>query len=64
MGQSSDSLHFDSVSLVKSVVENTRGIDDLPTRVLVVCVTHKQVLRRESVGLHVHLCICYIVNKR
>mmetsp|Transcript_7346 Transcript_7346/g.8827 ORF Transcript_7346/g.8827 Transcript_7346/m.8827 type:complete len:333 (-) Transcript_7346:321-1319(-) len=63
MGQGSDGLHLNSVSLVERVVQNTWRVDDLPARVLVVGVTHEQVLRRESVRLHVHVGIRDIVDK-
>jgi hypothetical protein len=63
MGQSSDGLHFDGVTLIESVVEYTGGVDDLPTRVLVVSVSHEQVLGGEGVGLHINLGVRHIVNK-
>lgn len=63
MCKSCDGLHFDGIALVKRMVENTWRIDDLPAGVLVVGVTHEQVLSREGVWLHVHVRIRDIVNE-
>lgn len=63
MSQSSDSLHFDGVTLIEGVVQHSGGIDNLPTRVLVVGVTNEQVLSCEGVRLHVHVRVSHIVNK-
>ena len=64
MSESSDSLHFDGVSLVKRVVEDARSVDNLPLGILVLTMTNKKVLSRECIGLNIYVCICHIVNER
>ena len=51
MGESSNGLHFNGVHLLERVVENTRGIDDLVTEVLVVEMADEQALGGESIRL-------------
>mmetsp|Transcript_24732 Transcript_24732/g.17427 ORF Transcript_24732/g.17427 Transcript_24732/m.17427 type:complete len:200 (+) Transcript_24732:897-1496(+) len=63
MSKSGNSLHFNSVSLVQSVIEDTWGIEYLPSSILVVGVTHKEVLCCESVRLNINIGIGQIVNK-
>lgn len=47
--KSSDGLHFNGVHLLERVVKNTRGINDLPSEVLVVHMTDEQGFGGESV---------------
>jgi hypothetical protein len=42
MGQSSDGLHFNVVQLVQRLIQNTGGIDNLPSDVVVISVTNEQ----------------------
>ena len=55
MCQCCDGLHLDGVSLFQRMVQDTGGVDDLPTQVLVVRVAHEQRLGRESVGLDLNI---------
>lgn len=63
MCQSGNGLHLNSVSLIKRMVQDTRGINHLPSCVLVVSVPHKQRLGCESVRLDVNICISHIVDQ-
>ena len=63
MRQSRDSLHLDSVALIEWVVQNTWRVDYLPARVLVVAVTHEQVLGGEGIRLHINVGIGDIVDE-
>jgi len=58
-----NSLHFDGVALVQWVVKDTWGVDHLPPSVLVVSMTHKQVLGRECIRLHIYVRIGNIVDE-
>lgn len=42
MGESGDGLHLDGVHLLERVVKDTRGVDDLPSKVLVVHVSDEE----------------------
>lgn len=55
MGEGGDTLHLDGVHLLKRVVEDSRGVDDLPPEVLVVHVTDEETLGREGIGLDVDI---------
>lgn len=52
VSQCSDRLHFDSVSLLEAVVQDSGSVDDLPSHVLVIEVTNEQRFRRERVRLN------------
>lgn len=64
MGQGSDSLHFNSVSLIERVVKHSRSIKDLPTSIFVISVSHEQVLGGESVGLDINVGVTDVVDER
>lgn len=63
MSKGCDGLHFDGVSLVERVVEDTWSINDLPAGIFVVGVTNEEVLCRESIGLNINISIRDIVNE-
>ena len=63
MSQGSDRLHFNRVSLVERVVQDAWRVDHLPSCVLVVRMTHKQVLSCEGVRLHINIGVGNIVDK-
>jgi hypothetical protein len=63
MRQGSDSLHFDSVSLVELMVQNTGSINDLVASALMLGVTHEQTLRRESVRLNIDVSTSHVVDQ-
>ncbi len=42
MGQSSDGLHFNVVQLVQRLIQNTGGINNLPSNVVVISMTNEQ----------------------
>ncbi len=52
MSQGGNSLHFDYVPFFKLVVEDPRGVNDLPTEVLVIHVPYVKRLGRESPRLN------------
>jgi hypothetical protein len=64
MSQSSDSLHFNSVSLVERVIKHSRSIEDLPASVFIISVTYEQVLGSESIGLDINVSVRDVVNER
>jgi hypothetical protein len=64
MGQSSNSLHFNSVSLVERVVQDSGSINYLPASVFIVGVTNEKVLSGESVGLDINVSVRHIVDER
>ena len=58
-----DGLEFDIVHLVKGMVKNPRGIDDLESEIFVVKVTNKQALCREAIRLYVDIGSCDALQK-
>jgi len=62
MCKSCDSLHFNSVSLIKWMVKDTRSIDNLPFSIFVIGVTDEQTLGGESVWLNIDIGVRHIVN--
>ena len=52
MSQGSNGLHLDGVPLFQRMVKDTGRVNNLPTQVLVVGVTHVQGLGGEGVGLN------------
>jgi len=56
-------LHFDRVPLVKRAIQDTRGIDNLPSLVLVVCVPDKQTFGCKRKWLHFHVSPSDVVNE-
>lgn len=56
-------MHFDGVALVQRMVKDTWGVDHLPPSVLIVSMTHKQVLGRKCVRLDVNISIGNIVDE-
>ena len=64
MSQSSDSLHFNSVSLIERVVKYSGSIKDLPASIFIIGVTNEQVLGGESVGLDINVSVRNVVNER
>lgn len=63
MSQCSDTLHFNGVHLVERVVQDTGGIDDLPSEVLVVEMAHEEGFGGEGVRLNIHICSSDLVHK-
>ena len=63
MRQRRDGLHLDRVTLIKRMVKNTWRIYHLPARILIVSVTNKEILRRESIGLDIDIRICNIIDE-
>jgi len=61
--QGSDGLHLNGVSLIERVVKNTRRVNYLPSRVLIIGVSHKKTLCRECIWLHVDIRICHVVDQ-
>lgn len=63
MRKSSDTLHLDRVHFLERVIEDTRGIDDLPSQVLVVKVADEKRLGRKGVRLYVYICTRDLVDE-
>jgi len=63
MSQSCNGLHLNGVSLVKRVVQDSGCVDHLPASILVVRVTHKQILGCESIRLNIHIGVGNIVDE-
>ena len=63
MGECGDGLHFDRVSLIQRMIQNTGRINNLPTRIFIIRMTHEQALRRKSIGLHINIGISHIINQ-
>ena len=63
MSKGRDCLHFNRIALVKGMVQHTWGVNHLPTRVLVISVTHEQVLSCEGVGLNINISIRNVVDE-
>lgn len=61
--KSSDTLHLNGVHAVDIMIKDSGGVDDLPLHMVVLCVSHKQRLRGESVGLHFDVGMGDIVDK-
>mmetsp|Transcript_55580 Transcript_55580/g.159869 ORF Transcript_55580/g.159869 Transcript_55580/m.159869 type:complete len:352 (+) Transcript_55580:609-1664(+) len=61
--QGGDGRHLDRVPVLEGVVEDTRGVDDLPPDVVVIQMTHEERLRCECVRLHVHVGLCDDVHE-
>ena len=63
MSESSDRLHLNRVHLLQRVVQDTWGVDDLPSQVLVVHVTDKERFGGERVRLDVDIRSGDLVDK-
>lgn len=61
MCKSSDGLHFDSVSLIQWVIKDSRSVDDLPSRVLVVSMANEKALCRKRIRLHIHIGVGHVI---
>lgn len=61
MCQSCDGLHFDCVSRLQVMVQNSGRVDNLPLDVRVVCVTHVESLGRKRVRLDVDVSVGDVV---
>ena len=63
MSQRCDGLHFDRVSLLKGVVQDSRCVHHLPSEVAVVHVPHEQRLCGEGVRLYLDVCSRHLVHE-
>jgi len=63
VSESSDRLHLNRVHLLQRVVQDTWGVDDLPSQVLVVHVTDKERFGGERVRLDVDIRSGDLVDK-
>ena len=57
-----DGLHFDCVSFLERMIENTRRVHHLPSQVLVVGVAHVQRLGGERIRLHFHVRLSHLTE--
>ena len=63
VSQSRDCLHLNGVSLIEWVVQDSGRVDHLPASILVIGVTHKQILGCESIRLHIHIGVGDIIDE-
>ena len=63
MGEGGDALHLNGVHLLMRVVEDSRGINDLPPHVTVIKVTDEERLGGEGVRLDVDVRASNLVNE-
>jgi hypothetical protein len=56
-------LHFDGVSLFKSSVKNTRGIQNLDLNISVTGVTYEDILGTERHGGNLDVCLGNLVHE-
>lgn len=63
MGHGSDSLHFDGIPLVQSVVQDSWGIQHLPPNEVIICMADKDALGCERVRLHVQVGVGDLVDE-
>jgi hypothetical protein len=63
MGKSGNGLHLNRVALLERVVQNSWSINDLPPQIFVVCVTHEQRFRCESIWLDFNVCSSDFVHE-
>jgi hypothetical protein len=64
VGESGNRLHFNGIHLLERVIQDTWGVDDLPSEVFVVHVTDKEGFRGERVWLDIDICSRDLVDKR
>jgi hypothetical protein len=62
MSKGGNSLHFNSVSSIEGVVEDTWGIDNLPVGIVVLEMTEIKVLGGKSVWLDINVSVSHIVH--
>merc|ERR1719219_2112225 len=55
MGEGSDGLHLYSVPVLQRMVQDTGGVNNLPSQIFVVRVSDVQTLGGEGVGLHLNI---------
>jgi len=63
MRESGDTLHLNRVHFLERVIEDTGGIDDLPSQVLVVEVTNEKRLGGKGVRLYVYVRTSDLVDE-
>ena len=55
MSQGGDALHLNRVHVFERVIQDTRGINHLPSEVFIVKVANEKRLGRKSIRLHIHI---------
>jgi hypothetical protein len=63
VSEGGDSLHFDCVSLIERMVQNSGSVDNLPLRIFVVTVTNEQILGGKGIRLHINVGLRHIVDE-
>ena len=63
MSHRGDALHFHRVYLLERVVENTRGVNYLPSQVLVVEMADKEGFYCKGVWLNIDVCTSHLVDE-
>mmetsp|Transcript_1305 Transcript_1305/g.3751 ORF Transcript_1305/g.3751 Transcript_1305/m.3751 type:complete len:542 (-) Transcript_1305:698-2323(-) len=64
MSQGRDGLHFDGIALLEGMIEDAGSVNDLPTQVPVVTVTHEEGFGGECIGLHIDIGAGDLVHER
>ena len=63
MGQGSNGLHFNGVTIFERVIQNSWGVHHLPTQVAMISMPDKERLGRESVRLDFNICPSDLVDE-
>lgn len=63
MGQGSNSLHFNGVSLFQGVIKNTWRVDHLPSHVVIIGMSDEKTLGGKGIRLDVNISTGDIVHK-
>mmetsp|Transcript_45283 Transcript_45283/g.98246 ORF Transcript_45283/g.98246 Transcript_45283/m.98246 type:complete len:420 (-) Transcript_45283:60-1319(-) len=63
MSQRCDGCHLDGIAVLQGVVQDTRGVDNLPPQVVVVHVPDVQRLGGERVGLDLHIGVGHNIHE-
>ena len=63
MSQGGDALHLNRVHILERVVQDTRGINYLPSEVFIVKVANEKRLGRKGIRLHIHISAGDFINE-
>jgi len=55
MSQGGDALHLNRVHILERVIQDTRGINHLPSEVFIIKVADEKRLGRKGIRLHIHI---------
>jgi len=63
MRQGRDSLHLNGIPLLEGMIQNSRGVNDLPPQVSIIAMSHKERFSRERIRLHVDIGTGDLIHK-